>query len=242
MKRSFGKAMALIVPALAGALLLGGATRPAPKPLPTSAARNWNATVVRTPQDTHILGNPAATVKLVEYVSYTCPHCAHFEEEADAPLRLGFVARGKGSVEVRNFVRDPIDMTAALLAHCGPPAKFFLNHAALMRSQSVWIATMQNASPAQQQRWTTGPFANRTRAIASDFKFYQIMATRGYDRQSLDRCLANEGLAKRLAAATDAAVDKEGVSGTPSFMIDGVLLAGTHSWAALRPQLDARLR
>jgi hypothetical protein len=46
----------------------------------------------------HLVGNPGAAVKLVEYVSYTCPHCAHFEVEADAPLRLSFIASGKGSM------------------------------------------------------------------------------------------------------------------------------------------------
>lgn len=241
MKRSLAKVIGLFAPALAGAFVLGAAARPQ-LPGKEAPARNWNTAVVRTAGDTHVLGNPAAKVKLVEYVSYTCPHCAQFEEQADAQLRLGFVAGGKGSVEVRNFVRDPIDMTAALLAHCGPASKFFLNHAALMRSQSVWIGNLQNATPAQRERWSTGPFATRTRAIAGDFGFYRIMATRGYDRPALDRCLANETLGKRLAAATDVAVEKEGVSGTPSFMIDGVLLAGTHSWDALRPQIEARLR
>jgi hypothetical protein len=49
-----------------------------------------------------LLGNPRnAPVKLVEYISYTCPHCAHFEAESDAQLRIGFIATGKGSIEVR---------------------------------------------------------------------------------------------------------------------------------------------
>lgn len=203
--------------------------------------RNWNQAVVLTPQGTHILGNPAAKVKLTQFVSYTCPHCAHFEEEADAQLRLTFVAGGQGAVEVRHFVRDPVDMTVALLTNCGPPAKFFLNHAAFMRSQAKWIGPLEHPSPAQQARWTGGTFAQRTRMIARDFNFYPIMATRGYTAAQVDKCLADEGLAKRLAASTDEAANTLYVTGTPSFAIDGDLLAGTHSWAALRPQLAARL-
>ena len=231
---------------LALALFAGAAlaqTKPAAKPAQVqTGARNWNTTIALTPQGSHLLGNPAAKVKLTQFVSYTCPHCAHFEAQADAPLRLAFIATGKGSVEVRNFVRDPVDLTAALLTNCGPPAKFFLNHAAFMRSQDAWIAPLARPTPTQQARWTGGSLAQRTRAIAKDFGFYQIMQTRGYTTPQIDKCLADEALAKRLVASTEEAVTKLFVTGTPSFAIDGVVLAGTHTWDALRPQLEARLR
>jgi protein-disulfide isomerase len=200
----------------------------------------WNYTVTRTAAGSHVLGNPAAKVRLTQYVSYTCPHCAEFELQADGPLRLGYISSGKVAVEVRHFLRDPIDLTAALLSNCGAKEKFFLNHAALMRSQKVWMARMTGATAAQRQRWTSGTAAARARAIASDFRFYEIMASRGYDRPSLDRCLSDAAMAQRLADQT-AEGDKLGVHATPSFAIDGVLLIGTHEWSLLRPQLDARL-
>lgn len=225
---------------IALALVTGAAlaqTKPVKPP-----AHNWNTTIAQTPQGTHLLGNPAAKVRLTQFVSYTCPHCAHFEAQADAPLRLAFIATGKGSVEVRNFVRDPVDMTVALLTNCGPPSKFFLNHAAFLRSQDMWIQPLARPTPTQQARWSGGSFARRTRAIAQDFGFYKIMQARGYSAPQVDKCLADEALARRLAASTDEAVTKLFVGGTPSFAIDGVVLAGTSSWDALRPQLDARLR
>jgi protein-disulfide isomerase len=225
---------------IAFALVAGAAlaqTKPAKPP-----ARDWNNTVALTPRGTHLLGNPAAKVKLTQFISYTCPHCAHFEAQADAPLRLAFIATGKGSIEVRNFVRDPVDMTAALLANCGPATKFFGNHAAFLRSQDKWITPLNHPTPTQTARWTGGSFAQRTRAIALDFGFYRIMQSRGYSAPQVDKCLADEALARRLAASTQEATDKLFVSGTPMFAIDGVVLAGTHTWDALRPQLDARMR
>ena len=80
------------------------------------------------------------------------------------------------------------------------------------------------------------------RSIARDFGFYAIMQSRGYTAPQIDKCLADEALARRLAASTEEAGTKLFVTGTPSFAIDGVVLAGTHTWDALRPQLDARLR
>ena len=41
-----------------------------------AAGRDWSAVVNRTTAGGFIMGNPDAKVKLVEYGSMTCPHCA----------------------------------------------------------------------------------------------------------------------------------------------------------------------
>lgn len=208
--------------------------------LAAAPAQNWNAVVSLTAAPGHVLGNPAAKVKLVEYASYTCPHCAAFQVEGEAPLRLKYIRSGKVSVELRPLLRDPVDATVALLAFCGPKDKFAINHSMFMRSQGQWIRPMVTSTEAQRARWTTGTRAQRARAIAADFHFYEMMATRGYDRVAVDRCLADDALADRMAKATEAAVNA-GVDHTPTFLINGQQLLGTNSWADLDPQLAARL-
>ena len=229
--RNWTRRAALAASLAATAALLGAAAAP------KSAGRaNWVMTVRKTPEASYVMGNPAAPVKLVEYISYTCSHCAHFEVEAADQIKLGMVAQGKGSVEVRSFLRNPVDITASLLAQCGTPDRFFGNHNALLRSQDKWLSRAQTASPAQQQRWMSGPFAGRMRAIATDLGLYDVMATRGLNRQAADRCLANEPLAQLLATGTNEAA-KLNVRGTPSFMINGKLQDNVHDWASLRPRL-----
>lgn len=200
---------------------------------------DWTGTVTIGESGSHVLGNPDAQVKLTEFISYTCSHCADFHKESDAALKLGYVLRGKVSVEVRHFLRDPVDLAAALLTNCGDPKRFFLNHNAFLQSQDRWIKVLGTASSGQKQRWTSGALGTRMRAIANDFGFYRMMEQRGYQRPALDRCLADEAMARRLAAQTQAA-QTAGVEGTPSFMLDGTLLAGTHDWKALDAQLEAR--
>lgn len=200
---------------------------------------NWLTTVAVTPSGAHQIGNPAAPVKLVEYISYTCPHCAHFNKESDAPLRLAYVQPGKVQVEIRHLVRDPIDMTVAMMTNCGTPARFYLNHTLFLSTQDKWIARAQKASPAQQARWNTGANSARFRAIASDMGFYAMMEGRGYDRATIDRCFNDEALTRRLATMT-AGAREAGVNGTPGFLLNGTLLAGTYDWQSLKPQLDAR--
>lgn len=203
------------------------------------AAPNW-LTTVDTKGGGHAIGNPQAKVKLTEFVSYTCPHCGHFAQDGGNALEL-YVAAGKVQLDVRHVVRDSVDLTATMLANCGPPVKFLRNHAAIFAAQPRWLATAQRATAGQQARWSTGTGAARRRAIASDLGFYPLMATRGYERVAIDKCLADEALAKRLADQSAADDAKWNVSSTPSFALNGVLLAATHDWDMLRPQLDARL-
>lgn len=204
------------------------------------AAVNWNRTVTVTPAGSHVLGNPQAKVKVTEYVSYTCPHCAHFAVQSEGPLQLAYISKGTVSIEVKHLLRDPIDLAAALLANCGTKDKFFGNHAAFMRGQQQWIQPLMGASEAQRTRWSTGPKLARLRAISSDFHLYEVLEPRGYSRPQLDHCLADEAMAKRIAAQ-GADAQTLGIDSTPSFAINGTLLAGTHDWETLEPQIKVQM-
>lgn len=221
--------------ALAAPLLLGAAPKAA---APKRA--DWNATVVVTPSGSHLIGNPAAAVKVVEYVSYTCPHCAHFHRQSEGPMRIAYIPTGKVSVEVRNLVRDPVDLTAAMLANCVAPSRFYRVHNSFLQTQDKWIAIIDRATDTQKSRWSNGSVLTRMRAIANDFGFYAMMEQHGLNRAASDRCLANQAMTDRLAAQTRAAA-AAGVEATPSFMIGDTLLAGTHDWLSLEMQIKARL-
>ena len=216
---------------LAAALLALGAAPP---------RGGWNGVVALGTDGSHVVGNPQAKVKLTEYISYTCPHCATFTVEAEGALQIAYVTPGRVSVEIRHMLRDPIDLTAAMLTNCGLKEKFFQNHAAFMRRQAQWIVPLGNASRAKRQRWVSGSLVQRNRAIASDFHFYEIMAARGYDRSAVDRCLADAAMAQRIGKQAKDAYTL-GVRYTPSFTINGQLLEDTSEWSELRPQIDASL-
>lgn len=201
---------------------------------------SWNTVVTLTPTGSHVLGNPQAKVKVTEYVSYTCSHCAHFAVESEAPLRQAYIPGGKVSIEVKHLLRDPIDLAAALLANCGPKDRFFANHLALMRSQPQWIQPLVKPTEAQRARWSSGDKVARLRAISGDFHLYEMLEARGYTRPQLDQCLADEALARRIAAQ-GADAQKLGIDSTPSFAINGTLLAGTHDWATLEPQIKVQM-
>jgi protein-disulfide isomerase len=154
--------------------------------------------------------------------------------QSEAPVKIMFVHPGTMSIEIRHIIRDPIDLTAALLANCGDKDKFFANHNALMLKQTDWLAKYDKLTKAQTDRWQTGANSARRRAIASDLGFYAIMEGRGYDRVQADRCLADETLATKLVADTEADHEKYEVHSTPSFAINGELQENVHNWLNLQ--------
>ena len=214
---------------LAGAILLA-----------TGAAPDWTITVTETDAG-YLIGNPDAEIKVAEYISYTCGHCADFARSGDPALKIGYVRDGNVSVEIRNLLRNPIDLTAAMIAHCGEPNKFALNHAALMLSQNKWLPNAANATAAQRQRWSNPDRAAARRAIASDLDFYELMEGRGYRVVDIDRCLADSAKETELIQATQADATRLSLRGTPSFTINGNLLDGVHGWPALQSALNAHI-
>ena len=88
-----------------------GRRRPARCPPPSrrasarrAAQRDWTQTVARTPEGGFRMGNPDAPVKMIEYLSLTCPHCAAISrgERRDALIR-DYVRSGRVSIEYRNY-------------------------------------------------------------------------------------------------------------------------------------------
>src|SRR3954466_4069925 len=124
------------------------------------AGQNWVDVVSKTPEGGYRMGNPDAPVKLIEYGSRSCPHCAAFDAEGFPVLKAGPIAAGKLSYEFRDFpVHGPIDMGPILVGHCVEPAQFFPMLDQMMASQQQLIgrtdkkisdedqARLQKASP-----------------------------------------------------------------------------------------------
>ena len=214
---------------LAALLIAGAGAVPA-------GAQDWARTVAFE-DGGHVIGNPEAETRIVEFMSYTCSHCAKFAREGEPAIRLAVVPTGNYAFEIRHLLRDPVDLSAALLAHCGDPAKFLMNHTAILARFEDWMERAQNATDAQKARWSFGSNAARRRAIASDLGFTEIMESRGYSRVEIDRCLSDETKASAMVEQSQADMESYGVRGTPSFAIDGELLDGVHSWQALEPVL-----
>jgi len=222
------------------ALATGAATaQPAQKSLaPNENGENWSAKVERTARG-HAIGKPDADAKLIEFISYTCPHCADFTARGEPPLDIVLLQPGKVTLEVRPVIRNGIDLAVTLLANCGDPAGFKSRHQALMLNQAVWLGKARNAPQSQLEIWQRADKAARMNAVNA-LGLTELLAQRGQSRAELDACVSNDTAAKALLANDEADAAEFGVSSTPSFALDGKLLADVHGWETLYPVLSAR--
>jgi len=209
------------------------APKAAPKPLP---ARDWRTHVVQTTSGATLTGNPAAKVKLVEYLSYTCSHCAHFVAESKAPLHDDLVRRGQVRIEFRHAVRDPLDMAAALLARCSGPAGFGGASQAIFAAQESWFEQGRTWWQANADSIKSQPQLAQLKAAANGSGLSALMQKRGMSAAAIDRCFAAPGDMDKLTAMAKSAW--ETIKGTPSFTVNGQAVAGSE-WASLQPALRA---
>jgi protein-disulfide isomerase len=231
-------ALALLLGACGGGESNTVSASKAPDQLPRIAAPNngnWTDTVSQTAEG-WIMGNPNAPVKLVEYASITCPHCAEFAEQGGARLRE-YVATGQVSWEYRPFLIFPTDPGIFMMLRCQSPQSFFAVSDALYHDQPQWMPRAQ-AQLAQAEQMSPPQRAGfLTKAAGIDEFFRQ----RGMPAAQVEQCLANQGELQRLAAISARASSEEKVGGTPTFIINGELAQGVDTWAKLEPRLQAVL-
>jgi protein-disulfide isomerase len=202
---------------------------------------DWSTVVSKTPEGGFVMGNPNAKVKLVEFGSLTCPHCAEFEHQGGKALVDNYVKKGLVSWEFRNFVRDPFDMTATLLARCGGEASFFGLTRNLFTDQQDWVGKIQAADPAKVQALQAMPPAQQFAAIADLGGLKQYASMRGVPRAKADQCLANEAEVNQLVQMNTDAATTYSIPGTPSFLINGALVDQTATWELLEPKIKEAL-
>ena len=217
---------------LAAVTVLAPPSGAAPAP-PPAAERDWTGVVAMTPEGGFRMGNPDAWVKLVEFGSLTCPHCATFAAQAMAELRGRYVKGGRVSFEYRNFVLNGIDVAASLLARCGGEQAFFPVADTLYARQEQWVARIGGLSDAQKKELNALPPGPRLVRLAEIGGLTELAAGLGVPPQQGKACLADREGLDRLAAMSEAAAAL-GVQGTPTFLVNGVMVEA-YDWATLEP-------
>ena len=212
------------------------------KPVAPPASGDWSEVVSATPAGGFLMGNPTAAVKLVEYGSMTCPHCAEFDEKGLQPLIDKYVKSGQVSFEFRNYVRDPYDLAGSLVIRCNGPKSFFPLMRAMFKDQKEWIGKLQTVPLEQQQALgNLGP-DKQFLEIAKLAGFQQWAAMRGVPTAKSGACLTDEAEVNRLVQMNgDATTQFPNFQGTPTFIINGELLEKTANWESLEPKLKSAI-
>jgi protein-disulfide isomerase len=203
---------------------------------------DWSTVVAQTAAGGFRMGDPNAKVKLIEYGSLTCPHCREFDETGVGPLIENYVKSGKVSYEFRNYVRDPYDISASLIARCNGSKSFFPLARAMYKDQPDWIAKLQAIPQAQLEAMTNLPPEKQFVEIAKAAGLQQWAAQRGVPTAKSTQCLTNQAEVDRLVQMnSDATTDFPEMPGTPTFIINGKMVEQAGTWPQLEPKIKEAL-
>jgi len=204
--------------------------------IPAPNNGDWTETVTMTDRGGFLMGNPNAPVKLLEYASITCPHCAEFSEQGGAALRDRYVRSGQVSWEYRPYMIFPTDPGIFMLLRCLGPQPFFHVSEQLYADQRNWVGRLQAIPEDQLQAIQSQSPAQQAAALIRGTGLDQFFRQRGMPEGRMNQCLSDQTNLNQLGEITRRASQEDNVQGTPSFFINGEK-KDVGTWEALEPLL-----
>ena len=84
------------------------------------------------------IGDPNAKVKIMEFLSFTCPHCAHFHGDVYPKLKAEYIDTGKVRLDYHEVYFDQLGLLGAMLARCGGELRYMGITDMLLDKQQDW--------------------------------------------------------------------------------------------------------
>lgn len=204
--------------------------------IPAPDGQEWTDLVTVTEADGYLVGNPDAPLKIIEYASHTCGACAYFSANGLPKLKSDYVSTGVVSLELRNLVRDPIDLTIATLVRCGRPENMEpLSEQAWASLSEIFETVNQNG--AAMEAAASQPPEQRFVGMAQAAGLIDFFAARGLSSDQARSCLADADAVQAIAARSQQQSQELDVTGTPTFFLNGQKLE-VNQWEALEPILQ----
>lgn len=166
------------------------------------------------------MGDPDAPIEIIEYASFTCPHCATAHANLIPQLKKNYVDTGKAKFTYREVFFDKYGMWASLIARCGGEAKFFGITDLMFKGQAQWARAGDDA------------------AIADELR--KIGRLAGIGQDALDACMSDGEKLQNLVSWYQANATAHQIESTPSFVIDGKKYSNM-SYADFSAILDEKL-
>lgn len=166
------------------------------------------------------MGSPDAPVTVIEYASFTCPHCASFHDDQLKKLKAEYIDTGKVRFIFREVYFDRFGLWASIIARCGGQEKFFGITDLMFKTQSDWAS------------------AGDPVAIAGELR--KIGRLSGMDGDTIETCLKDEDNARALIAWYQGNAAEHEIDSTPSLVIDGQKYSNM-SFDKLKGILDEKL-
>lgn len=163
------------------------------------------------------MGNPDASVTIVEYSDFACPYCKRFAEETLPQIKEQYVDSGKVRFVFKDFMVVGGDR-AAEAAHCaGEQGKYWEYHDTLFANQA-----------ADRGNWAN---SDVHRGYATNV---------GLDAEALVACFEERRYQALSQAATQEAAGN-GARGTPHSFVNNTPVSGAQPFAVFEQIIEAEL-
>ena len=168
---------------------------------PLMAANAQEATTDMVAIPDMVMGSADAPVEIIEYASFTCPHCANFHATTYPLLKADYIDTGKVRFVYREVYFDRFGLWASMIARCGGEMRFFGMAELIYEKQKEWGASGDPVVIVEELR--------------------KLAKTAGLTDEMLDECMNDAEQAKALVAWYQANAERDDINSTPSFLIDG---------------------
>jgi protein-disulfide isomerase len=172
--------------------------------------------------DDRTLGDPKAPITVIEYAAPMCPHCKHMNEQGIPVLKAKYIDTGKVFYIFRVFPIGQPDVAAEALARCLPKESYFQFIDLLYSKQESWDPEYPGVTDVQGGLVALARIAG----LSSD----QALA-----------CIADKASQKRVIDSAQDAATRYGISGTPTFVINGEVQTAGAPWTDIKAKLDSLL-
>ncbi len=152
-----------------------------------------------------VMGTQDAAFEILEYASFTCPHCANFHSSVMPRLVKDQIETGQARFIFREVYFDRPGIWASLMARAAGPERYFA------------IADLLYE---RQREWTTGDPA----AIAQNLRKLGKIA--GMSDDVVEAAFADKAKAEALVAWQEAHLARDDVNSTPTIFVNGTRTAG----------------
>ena len=165
-----------------------------------------------------MLGNAGAPVTIVEYASFTCPHCARFHADILPELKKAYIDAGKARLVFRDFPLDRSAFAASVVARCASAGRYYGVVDLLFREQPRWAGARD--------------------AMAA---LRRLATLAGISKKKLDACLKDEKLQNAILQQRLTATKKFNVTSTPTLIVNGAKYHGGLTLEQFRAVIDRAL-
>lgn len=147
------------------------------------------------------IGAEDAPITMVEYASFTCPHCKNFHHDVLPQIMENYIDTGKVRMIYRGIYFDRLGLWADMLARCGGPDRYFGIAAMIYDKQKEWTSAES--------------------AVGIVDNLYAIGRLAGLEQADMEACMQDNATAQAMVTSSTENAEVDGVNSTPTFVING---------------------